>query len=208
MQYNEEKIPIKVHNFLIDSRSRNKNVYPDASRYAVNIATPFKNVVKVELANAIYERNGQENFVYLNIDELDGNLETNNNEVRGSFTQLPLLHSVNNYNSGITHFRSVRLFERPLARLARMSISFLNHDGSLYPMQDHALRFEITTCKNDASIENRNMDVFGENYTVYVPSAAPFPPPATPMAVPPLPHSMLTGQSGKSVLVPPLYHHN
>jgi len=204
MQYVEEKIPIKVHNFTVDSRLRDQELFPNPAKYVVDIETPYKNVIKVELVNAVYEKYGTENYLNLHIDELDGNLETNNNAVRGVFTQLPLILPLNVYNGGKESFRSVRLFERPLGKLARMTITFTNFDGTLYPMQDHLLRFEITCCKHEASIENRNLDLFSEHSTVYVPAAAPFPPPATPMSFPPTPRP--PPATGKSALVPPVFH--
>jgi hypothetical protein len=170
-RYVEEKVPIQVHNYTVDSRFRNTALHPDASKYVVDIPTPFKNVIKVELVNAIYEKHTTENYLNLSIDELDGNLESNNNRVVGLFTQLPLTTPLNVYN-GANHFRSVKHFERPLAKLSRMTISFRTFDGALYPMQDHLLRFEIHACKQSSGIENRNLDVFSEFATVYVPTSA------------------------------------
>mgnify|MGYP006285428833 CR=1 FL=1 len=192
MQYNEEKVPIKVHNFTVDSRFRDTNLYPKANQYVVNIPTPYRNVIKVELVNAVYEKYGTENYLNMHIDELEGNLESNNNQVAGIFTQLPLIHPLNVYNSGITDFRSVRLFERPIGKLGRLTISFRNFDDTPYPMQDHLLRFEIHCCKHAASIENRNLDLFSEFANVYVPASAPFASPATPMSSPVAPANFPT----------------
>lgn len=182
MQYSEEKIPIKIHNFTVDSRFRYHDLYPNAHHYVVNIPTPYKNVIKVELVNAIYEKYGTENYLNLHIDELDGNLESNNNQVSGIFTQLPLINPLNVYNGGLTDFRSVRSFERPIGKLSKLTISFRNFDQTLYPMQDHLLRFEIHCCKHSASIENRNLDLFAEYANVYVPSSVPMSFPVMPMS--------------------------
>jgi hypothetical protein len=210
MQYAEEKVPIKKHYYSVDSRLRNTDLFPNPNRYVVDIPTPFKNVIKVELVNAVYEKYGTENYLNLHIDELEDNLESNNNQVVGIYTQLPLIKPLNVYNGGQKDFRSIKLFERPIGKLGRLTISFRSFDGSLYPMQDHLMRFEIHCCKHSASIENRNLDLFSDFANVYVPSGAPFPSPATPMSTPsPLvpPHQQqFTRTSGSMPIPPPFFY--
>lgn len=204
MKFVEEKVPIKVHNYAVDSRHRNRELYPSESQYVINIPTPFKNVVKVELVSAVYEKFGTENYLNVHIDELGGNLESNNNDIVGIFTQLPLIHPLNLYSS--QQFKSVKVFERPLAKLGRMSISFRSFDGSLYPMLDHLLRFEIHCCKDESCLQSRGggLDLFSEYASVYVPeNINNFAPPATPMSMPT--KSPLFGENARkaSVIEPP-----
>lgn len=170
----ERKVPIQVFYFAVDSRLRDRVLFPHPAHYVVDIPTPYKNVVKVELVHAVYETFSDERYVNLHVDELEGNLDSNNNAVKGIFTQLPLIHPVNHYTSN--QFRSIRLFERPLGRLGRLTINFRSSDNSPFPMQEHALRFEIHCCKNAGSIENCGLDLFSDHVDVYVPAAAPPPP--------------------------------
>lgn len=188
MQYVEQKVPVRVHNYALDSRLRNTELYPEPNQYVVDIPTPFRNVVKVDLVSAVYQKFGIENYVNLHIEELSGNLESNNSNVRGIFAQLPLLYPLNFFTKD--DMRATRLFERPLSRLARLTISFLDFDGRPYPMQDHTLRFEVHALKNAGDVENRHLDLFSDYANVYVPVSAPFPDPRTPMSpCPPPPES-------------------
>jgi len=188
MRFVEEKVPIRIFHFSVDSRYRDVELYPSLSQYVVNIPTPFKNVVRVELVSAIYEKYGTENYLNVHIDELGGNLESNNNGIVGVFTQLPLIHPLNLYSSD--QFRSVRVFERPLAKLGRLSIRFRSPDGEEYPMQDHLMRFEVHCCKDSSWLQSRGagLDLFSEYANVYLPEKAKdFALPATPMMMPAAP---------------------
>lgn len=168
MDFIEEKIPVKIFHVAIDSRFRDKAKYPNAAEYIVEFPQAFKNVVYVQLVLAIYDKFGTEQYVNLYIDELASNLVSNNNIISGAFTQLPLIHPLNKYDQ--TMFESVKLFEQPLSKLGRLSIKMMSYDGSLYPIKDHYLRFEIACCKYDASVENRNLEVVAKYARVYLPS--------------------------------------
>lgn len=171
MNYREEEIPIKTYFVAIDSRYRDKTKYSATNEYVVDFPHPFKNVVSVELVHAIYEKFGVEQYINLYIEELAPNLHSNNNIIAGAFTQLPLINPLNAYDS--SQFRSVRLFDQPLSKLSRLSMRFLAPDGSLYPIKEHFLRFEIRCCKNDSVVENTNMEIISERAVVYTPLKQP-----------------------------------
>jgi hypothetical protein len=168
MNYREEQIPLKTHYVAIDSRYRDKTKYASTAEYVIDFPQPFKNVISVELVHAVYEKFGIEQYINLYVEELSPNLASNNNIVAGAFTQLPLIEPLNSYDQ--SKFKSIRKFEQPLSKLSRMSFRFIAPDGSLYPIKEHFLRFEIRCCKHDSIIENTNMEVISERATVYVPN--------------------------------------
>jgi hypothetical protein len=167
MQFFEEKLPVKIFHVAIDSRLRDKTKYLNPAEYVVDLNMSFKNVVYVELVSAIYDKFGTEQYVNLYIDELASNLVSNNNTLSGAFTQLPLTLPVNHYTSSM--FKSVRLFEQPLSKLSRLTIRFLSHDGTLYPIKDHYLRFEVACCKYEASVESKKMEIVAKHVLMYIP---------------------------------------
>lgn len=167
MQYNQEKIPVKVFTFAIDSRGRDQNKYLNPNNYVVDIEHPFRNVIKVELVHALYETYGVEKYVNLCIDELQGNVLSNTDSVAGAFTQLPLLNHVNEYTH--THFRSIRIFEQPLQKLSRFTIRFADLDKELYDIKEHYLRFEIHCSMFLGSDIAKHMDVISEHVNVFTP---------------------------------------
>lgn len=167
MQFYEERLPVKIHNVAIDSRMRDKGKYSNPADYVIDFPHSFKNVVYVELVLAIYEKFGTEQYVNLYIEELSSNLISNNNIISGAFTQLPLTKPLNRYHHGL--FQSIRIFEQPLSKLGRLSIRFISHDGSLYPIKEHYLRFEVACCKYDASLENKKLEVVAKHAITYTP---------------------------------------
>jgi hypothetical protein len=48
----DEKIPRKAYRYLIDSRHRDKSVYPSPSKYRINLEEKITNVISVELVTA------------------------------------------------------------------------------------------------------------------------------------------------------------
>jgi hypothetical protein len=130
-------------NFLtIDSRDRNKETYPTPSTYVYFLYDVIKNVEKVELVYALYEKVGTEFYVNLHIDEFPNNVLSNNTTIRGAFMQLPLITYMNEFAAD--KFTSSQSFQKPISKLSRLSIKFMSYDGSLYPMKEHLLVFRVT----------------------------------------------------------------
>ena len=146
MILDELTVPVDVHYLSIDSRKRDRFLFPDASRYVVDFDRVFKDIVSVELVYALYGKFGDEDYVNLYIEELVPNMVSNCTRIGGSFTQLPLLQPKNEYTSA-SKFRSVKVYPTPLNKLAKFHVSFMGFDGSLYPIREHMMRFEITTLK-------------------------------------------------------------
>jgi hypothetical protein len=129
---------------VVDSRQRDRRAYPHSNQYTVKLTERLNNVESIELVYAIYPTLGNESYVNLFVSELEdrGSIVTlDSSEVRGAFTQLPLLHPINEYTPA-RHYRSISTFKIPLARLDRLTLRFTDAFGNLYPVNDHLLRFE------------------------------------------------------------------
>lgn len=172
MIFEEKFFPIEVTNVGVDSSYRDKEKYPNPSEYTMNFETIFKNVVTVQLVFAVYERTGIDPYVNLWIDEMSPNLVSNSNHVSGSFCQLPLTASLNVYNSSM--YKCSKTFEKPLAKLSKLTIRFLKGDGTPYPMKEHFLKFEVSCLKfSGKTKEWTNNEMFAPSISMYEPSLTP-----------------------------------
>lgn len=145
MDFRERKLPTDIKNVGIDSRYRDKTKFPTASEYIVNFENIFQNVVSVSLVFAVYEKIGTQLYVNMYIDELSPNLVSNSNHVAGSFCQLPMTSALNVYDTSM--YKCTKMFEKPLSKLSKLSIKFIDADGIVQPMREHFLKFEVTTLK-------------------------------------------------------------
>lgn len=158
-------IPTEVHYLAIDSRFRDKTAYPNAWNYVVNFDNVFRNVISVELVYAVFEKVGTEQYVNLCIEELTPNVQSNSNYIKSSFTQLPIVPNIYRafqiYDN--TKFKSIKIFQKPLAKFHKMTIRFLNPDGNVYQIKDHFMRFEVTCMKSQGVNEWKNFEIIGNN---------------------------------------------
>lgn len=149
----EKKPDILKKYFIIDSRERNIDVYPDPNNYVINIESTLRNVISVELLYAIYVKNGTEFYVNLQIDELMNDTISTSTEAKKAFVQLPLLEYYNEFTSHRTS--AYKEFIQPLSKLNRFTISFKNFQGEYHSIGDHFMKFEI---KHYNSISNMEED--------------------------------------------------
>ena len=145
MDYKEKKLPIDTKNIGVDSRHRDLAKFPTSSQYTVYFDNVFQNVVSVSLVFAVYEKTGTELYVNLHIEEMSPNLISNSNHISGSFCQLPMTEALNTYDTSM--YKCIKHFEKPLAKLSKLTLKFINSKGELHPMRDHFLKFEINCLK-------------------------------------------------------------
>lgn len=146
----------RVRTIIVDSRQRDKRAYPSPNSYVVKLSEELRNVESLELVYAIYPTFGTESYVNLFVSELEerGSVVTlDSAEVGGAFTQLPLIHPVNEYTPA-RHFRSISSFRIPLARLSRLTLRFTDAFGVPYVIQDHFLRFEAVCLERQRQRES------------------------------------------------------
>lgn len=145
VEFIEHKVPVTQHVVCIDSQQRSTVNYPDPSFYAFDLPTPLKNVLSVELVYAMYMcPSVQDLYVNLVIDDLPCKLISNINTAN-VFTQLPADKQSNIYTSQL--YRSIILLDKPLQKLGRLSIRFVNKTGQMFPIGEQYLRFEIVCSK-------------------------------------------------------------
>jgi hypothetical protein len=145
MDYKEKKLPTETKNIGVDSRHRDMTRFPNASQYTVYFDNVFQNVVSVSLVFAVYEKVGTDLYVNLHIEEMSPNLISNSNHISGSFCQLPMTNALNTYDTSM--YKCTKQFEKPLAKLSKLTMKFINSTGELYDMHDHFLKFEINCLK-------------------------------------------------------------
>ena len=151
---------------LIDSRERDIEVYPEPNKYVINLENIIKNVESINLVHAIYpKKHGTEIYVNLHIDEFNPKTVSNNNFLRDSFAQLPMIDFLNEYkhdNSTPNNYNG-RLFEQPLAKLSKLSISFIDFDGELSVMGEHFLKFEVEYSSSNGIKERIENSIINDN---------------------------------------------
>lgn len=145
MDYKEKKLPTDTKHVGVDSRHRDTTKFPTPSQYTVYFDNIFQNVVSVSLVFAVYEKTGTELYVNLHIEEMSPNLISNSNHVSGSFCQLPMTTALNTYESSM--YKCTKQFEKPLAKLSKLTIKFINSRGEIHMMRDHFLKFEVSCLK-------------------------------------------------------------
>ena len=158
----------KTH-LLIDSRERLLKVYPNANDYVINLDNILKNVISVNLIYAIYPKAGIEFYVNLIIDEFNSKCISNNQVLRDSFIQLPLLNYYNEFRQDV---HNKVTFLKPISKLSKLTLKFVDIFGEKYEIGEHFLRFEIEYYVFDSNPEyhilTKKRDYFmnlPENYT-------------------------------------------
>lgn len=167
MNFTEIRVPTNKFVVCIDSRSRNMDLYPNAFDYTAEFQKTFKNIVSIELVAAIYDGVSTDRYVNLMIDEMDSDIVSNTNVSNGSFTQLPLTLTINQYTSD--QYKSIKTFDHPLAKLSKLTIRFMGINALPYPISEHYLRFELVCCKYESTIESNNMEVASSVVHMYRP---------------------------------------
>lgn len=163
MDYKEKKLPIDTKNIGVDSRHRDLVKFPTCSQYTVYFDNVFQNVVSVSLVFAVYEKTGTELYVNLHIDEMSPNLISNSNHISGSFCQLPMTEALNKYDTSM--YKCIKQFEKPLAKLSKLTLKFINSKGEIHPMRDHFLKFEVN-CLKFIGREWTNNELFTNNISI------------------------------------------
>jgi hypothetical protein len=69
-------------------------------------------------------------------------------------------------------YKCIKTFEKPLSKLSRMTIRFINTNGEIYPIRDHFLKFEIQCLKFSGKVKEwKNNEVFTQSVSMYEPSS-------------------------------------
>lgn len=155
--FDEKIVPVETFYVFIDSSQRDTSTHITPSQYIIDFDTVFKNVISVELVHALYSKNEANNDIYVNlhVEELNPNITSHMNASKGAFTQLPFHKNTDGmyeYNSK-TKYSSIRRFDKPLMKLSKLSITFLDKQQRLFPITEHILRFEVVCFKMNVTTE-------------------------------------------------------
>lgn len=149
MQNNILKNPetyIQKNMVVIDSRDRNRDIFPSTSNFAVkfnnssdgNISVNFRNIESIELNQVIVPQsviNGTTGVPYLilEIDEIRDTIYGTNTNLRNAFA---FLSPQDVYGSKFLSCKfykpAIKIFEAPLASLHKFSIKLKKPDGTIF----------------------------------------------------------------------------
>lgn len=143
----------KTHTFFVDSRDvRDKDT--DFS-YTIDIPTPYKNVLKIELKGLSFPKILDENYVIVDIDECRDRVESvDGGSADRSFAVCyfdKIATGEVRPMRGADFDEKVYVFNPPLSKLGRINVRFKKHGGRVVTSSDvgnvlnHSLLFEITT---------------------------------------------------------------
>lgn len=153
----QQRSNMKSVSVIIDSSFRDTNMYTSPSRYVYHLPDAISNVKSIELIEAVYDRIGTDKYVNLQIDECvhsPSDLSTNSQVILKSFASLPLApggHICTFAKSSDAGVRHVKLFDPPIGKFGRMSVTWRTPDGKIYPIRDHFLRFDVSYDANPRS---------------------------------------------------------
>lgn len=168
------KYKLKEHFIVIDSGDRDCNCYPNPSFYRYELPSDYRNVVLIELIDAIVpDKNNilREPFILLKVGEITNTLLSSNRYISESFAVLKLANPVEpGYFITVDNniFESTpKIFKTPLAKLHHFTISLLKKDGTLFdfqpptpndPLYQHTFTFKIITSEvSNEYLNQRNV---------------------------------------------------
>ena len=136
---------------VVDSRDRANG---SSNSYIYDLEQVLHNIVSIQLSYAWYEKRGTQNYTVLTVDELATNSHISSNRyLRDGFCILPLTNYINELTTE-TSLNTTHTFVQPMSSLSKLTIRFLNHDGTAYDMREHLLVFSLSCYEYDAAIEH------------------------------------------------------
>ena len=126
-----------VSYFTISSKDRDLSTFPKSNRYNINLDQEYKNVVRIELIQAIIpDKNSVllEPYILLQIDELDNFIASKDNNISNSFSILhltPPAVSGSFINVNKAEYENITLeYKTPRASLNKFTIRLCDASGT------------------------------------------------------------------------------
>lgn len=141
----EKKIEYEevVKYLTISSKDRDPNTYPSVSRYSINLQTELKNVISIELIQAmIPDKNDvlEEPYLLLKIDELDEVMISNDRNISDAFAILQLAPPTTTGGFIMIdkriHEHTVKYFRTPKASLNKFTVTVTDAYGTPFNFGD------------------------------------------------------------------------
>jgi len=126
-----------VQYLTISSKDRDVNTYPTPSRYSINFQTELKNIVSIELIQAIIpDKNSvlAEPYLLLKIEELEDVMISTDRNISDAFAILQLAPPITSGGFIMIdkriHEHTVKYFRTPKASLNKMTVSVTDAYGT------------------------------------------------------------------------------
>jgi hypothetical protein len=126
-----------VKYFTISSKDRDVSIYPNVSRYSVNLETEIKNIISIELIQAmIPDKNDvlEEPYLLLKIDELDEVMMSNDRHISDAFAILQLASPTTPGGFIMIdkriHEQTIKFFRTPKASLNKLTVTITDAYGT------------------------------------------------------------------------------
>lgn len=159
---------------IVSSADRDTSVYPSSSDFVIQLQKEYKNIISVELIQAIVpDKNNvtAEPYLLLKVNELENTMDSNNKQVYDSFAILQVCTpTVANSFLQIDKriFENVALnYITPRASLSKLTIKITDADGNVFdfggsgstakPTQSLFVFKIVTSDTNRKIINNRNV---------------------------------------------------
>lgn len=122
----------------ISSKDRNTTNYPDVSKYSITLQNELRNIVEMELIQAIIPSKNNvadEPYLLLKIDEIENTMISNDRNIIDSFAILqmspPTVNKFIHVDKRIFE-NTTKFFKTPKASLSKFTISLLDASGNLF----------------------------------------------------------------------------
>lgn len=126
-----------VKYLTISSKDRDVNIYPNVSRYSISLQTELKNLVSIELIQAIIpDKNDvlDEPYLLLKIEELEDVMISNDRNVSDSFAILQLATPTTTGGFIMIdkriHENTIKYFRTPKASLNKLTVTITDAYGT------------------------------------------------------------------------------
>lgn len=126
----------KTEYLVVSSKDRDAILYPNSSRFVINLQKSYKNVKSIELIQAIIpdQNNVQlEPYLLLKIDEIEGVMDSLDTNISDAFAILQLAPPTITGSFIVVDKRifenTMRIFKTPKASLQKLTISLTDSDG-------------------------------------------------------------------------------
>ena len=132
-----------VRYITISSLERDTAIFPNTGRFNINLARELKNIVSIELIQAIIpDVNSVTNepYLLLKIDELEDVMESNNRNISDSFALIQMASPVGKFinTDKRIYENTVKTFLTPKANLSKMSITITDLLGNEFNFRGSA----------------------------------------------------------------------
>jgi hypothetical protein len=174
IQEPDVKYETRDHYLVVSSAERDPVAYPSSSNFVINLSKEYKNIISVELIQAILpDKNNvtSEPYLLLKINEFEECMDTNNKPISDSFAMLAIPSPV--VSDTFIHidkriFENVTLnYRTPKANLSKLTVQITDSagtifnfggPGSLAKATQCVFVFKITTSEGDRKqFNNRNI---------------------------------------------------